>query len=1506
MSVINRRAESLDFERGREAAQRLWKLGLEATQIDDPLTPDFAQGALDELDLLQQGTPGILREVLEGAQSSAEQLHVESFHGLIEVVQNADDVGAHEVRIAIRKNRRHSTLLIAHDGDRVRLEHVIAMTLAFVSTKRDDPRAKGRFGIGLKTLGRLGKCLTVHCAPYHFAIEGNRVRPSKPARSIAGFHDPRSTDTLLELHLRPEFDIDEFCSWFSMLGAQALVFLDKVRSLRLFDIRRRKTVAHHRLTVLPTQVVTLPGLKEPCRCTTLKVPRTGRYWSRYEIDKKVPPNLKRLHKAMGETTPIGVALPGRPDDRGKLCAGLPLGIPTQLPISLNAQFDMDTARGAIQHVKLNEWLLGRITEVVTAVALDRLHKDPTEAWKAIPLRQEQTVPDDDWLSERITELVETIQARVRRRFNITIAGEQRRLREIAYEAVPLEGLIGQREVTGLRPKLWLLPKNTRDKEGRWRAILAELGGATLIDVEEATRLFDWEDDDLGQRDVRWFIKLARAALDEDLGEQLWYRRSVLTADDRRIVPPTPHVEGQLLLRSARPDSLASRLGLAHAVHPAYLSRWSDAVVVRKWLEENKMLHDAPDAESTLRALAAQEEGSEPITLDDDELRVLRDTFEEVTPEVAEELGPTVGRAIAFDVQQWKENKRVPATARPYDAYLPASIEDRKDGWSKAAARTPGINWVHPRYEEVLRRAGRRRRKRGERNTLAARALFRLLGAAAAPRLVEPDYYETRFDDPASPIDVLQLSLSQREALVELKRHATHLKDDRLSPDLAAVLRDLRRVRKLRQRRDRVRALLSTLEREWTGLYADHVTAEAVYSQNTWHRAGTIPTSWIGRAMDEPWLTNEAGKPTPPRNLAVRTPATEAIFGDYRELYARELDESDSFSPLVRALRVTTDPEVSELVEQLGELRQSGDVPDNRPLELRYAAIAAACKKREPSPDDKVGDLTVRQLRARFGTQRTKPGLIYANDQWLPPSRVYLGARIFGIRHAFVSEKSAPIRLWQTLRIAPPTMVDCIEVLGEVAGGAKESLDEETLVNTYLYLEERLKDATARDRRRLRSLPLWTGTDWKTSRPVYVTDVAEVAMALSNRISVWQLPVAATVVPKLIEATGVTVLNATSFDTIVHQNAFLTGATLERQFKSAVELLQDWLARHDRRLARAHSVPWEALAKPRIACDPDLQLELRIDRRSPIAVRARAHVSHDPLTFYFADADAVGEDDAGGQMLASLFTAGDRDKLALAWGRCWAKAGRGERGAVALAEDTGDETSLKALFEQASRTKPLKRSSRPAKRATRKKDSLSATAELPVRRLKTLDQLSGKTVDLVGADATDPSPKGRRRGLGRKLPPGKRIGKRGKPAPRSAPLDYSDKEKEDLAVVVLHLAINGEATELRDYRHLRGVGADALDKVGRSFEIKAHYGAMPDEVTLTGAEAERAFVKREKFFLAVISGLEEGYETIVKIIPNPLRNLDFKPSTSVTLAGITRRKSAIEVRFPDTTLDGLNV
>ena len=136
-------------------------------------------------------------------------------------------------------------------------------------------------------------------------------------------------------------------------------------------------------------------------------------------------------------------------------AGLPLGIQTQLPFSLNAQFDPDTARRGIQHGKLNEWLLRRIAELVSSVALHLVEHKPALVWRAIPLRNEQDVSGEEWISVRMADLVAATQAKLGKQLTLSIDGSPERLRDIVYEAVRIDLLIKQAEVDGLKPNLGL-------------------------------------------------------------------------------------------------------------------------------------------------------------------------------------------------------------------------------------------------------------------------------------------------------------------------------------------------------------------------------------------------------------------------------------------------------------------------------------------------------------------------------------------------------------------------------------------------------------------------------------------------------------------------------------------------------------------------------------------------------------------------------------------------------------------------------------------------------------------------------------------------------------------------------------------------------------------------------------------------------------------------------------------------------------------------------------------
>ena len=192
-----------DQEQARRVVREIWKIGIGSNSFEDPRTPEFAKAALSELVRLREDTPGIFEDVLEGADLGANQLAVEDTHGLMELVQNADDQRASWIRFGVRRRSGRSQLVVVHDGDPIRVNDVLAMCFAFVSTKRDHPRMKGKFGIGLKTLSRLADRFEVHCGPYHFAIVGSKFQIIRKTR-IARFYDPQSTDTLLVLPLKDE------------------------------------------------------------------------------------------------------------------------------------------------------------------------------------------------------------------------------------------------------------------------------------------------------------------------------------------------------------------------------------------------------------------------------------------------------------------------------------------------------------------------------------------------------------------------------------------------------------------------------------------------------------------------------------------------------------------------------------------------------------------------------------------------------------------------------------------------------------------------------------------------------------------------------------------------------------------------------------------------------------------------------------------------------------------------------------------------------------------------------------------------------------------------------------------------------------------------------------------------------------------------------------------------------------------------------------------------------
>ena len=76
---------------------------------------------------------------------------------------------------------------MGHDGDPVRLHHVLGLATPWFSTKRDEAQSFGRFGIGLSALRSLSAAIEVHCSPYHVRLGDPTLSPIEPLKLPTAF-----------------------------------------------------------------------------------------------------------------------------------------------------------------------------------------------------------------------------------------------------------------------------------------------------------------------------------------------------------------------------------------------------------------------------------------------------------------------------------------------------------------------------------------------------------------------------------------------------------------------------------------------------------------------------------------------------------------------------------------------------------------------------------------------------------------------------------------------------------------------------------------------------------------------------------------------------------------------------------------------------------------------------------------------------------------------------------------------------------------------------------------------------------------------------------------------------------------------------------------------------------------------------------------------------------------------------------------------------------------------
>jgi hypothetical protein len=1440
---------------GSIAARMVWDDQPGVDALIDPRTPEFANAVVTGLASALASSPGALKKMMRGAAAAAEDMNVEPFQGLTEIIQNADDLRASEVRFAFRDTDDGRELLIVHDGQPVAVQHVLGMALPFVTTKTHRTDQRGRFGIGLKTLMRIAHNLAIHSAPYHFSGDQLSVQLVRAEKPLPGFYHP-ATDTMIVLRLKPDFSEEGLKAWLAEWKDDGLMFLTWVSSFRWCDLAGA-TLDGRTLSFGAWENITLVGdCTRVAALSKRQVQSASASWTVWCATLMVPSHLHPAHKARPEETRISVAVPSA-SDAGGLYIGFKTRIGVDLPFSLDAQFDPSTTRETLIESTWNNWLIERCGDVLGEIARGCLLVAPKDAWRLIPVAAEYIGNEGDrWLRSGFAKSFEVMRNWLGENAAILIGGAPVALSGIAYELVELSELLTSADIEALAEGPRALPREVRDADGRWRTVLGQIGVCANVGTTEL--LGGFKQSLFQPKGPAWWVKAARALVEIHADEELFDVPFWLTDEGRAVVCKRGGTTARPLVLGGEFSYFALRWNLLDRLHDAYGIE-EDGDVVIKWLNEHAAFRRGIDTATELAAFA-EHFAATPLEIADEDLRNLRDRFDELRDHHANEIGHAVGAALMVDGFVYMNGKVHRQKVRPTEAYLCKTLDGDFPYWPTAAENVPGIYWVSARYDEILKTgATRARRKRADGTTSRGpRKFLVLLGVESAPRLKRTGLVRW-----GGTTRTRELRAAQAEQVPA----------DWISPDLDRVLSTFPKLSK-KELRERSPALFKAIGRAWERSYVDRKMVPSQHEARVYvYPRVPVTAQWLIQLRETPWVAVGKGELVTPNEAVVKTQETQTLYAS--TAFAIGIELGDLSSDFAATVELVTSVQVSDLVNLLRETRETGkDVEDAQVMAIyrniaKYVPASVAWNSR-------IGDITVQELRKAFSESQ---GLIHVGgDVWRRPNELMRGKDIFHDRSRFVSGGPSVANLWSALDVREPALDDCLTFLKSLARQAYGVGVTSRLIDVYRYMEPLLANAERRHRERMKALPLYCGDRWQSERPIFLIDEPELRSQLAKALPVkrfWTPPCDLRELPSFVGFTGVT----RSEPTLIVADDL--GAAQDRgdgerpHFRQAVNHLSDELARNDPEVRQRIAISWDALREiPLLVHAGPIAVLARDEELSEerIPIQLQALIVRDPLELHVWD-EALPKREYGGHAIASLFPHASRRGIEAEWVVAWQDARETAFAAIRLASD---EEYADAMEERAAKINA----------APRRKISVSTPggkgSAVEPRTLKnSVGPILGATL-VPGSDPKSALPSAKPK-LHDTPPPAKPS----EPGSRTGPRAYTDRDLELRGWELLRQVLETSAEELLvDFRNRHGVGADGAIDWKTFVEMKATGRAPQSSIEMSNAEYERAKERGNDFILALVSGLEEGYMDEVRLIFDPANRATVRPLNGVKLVALT--------------------
>ncbi|MER7540563.1 hypothetical protein ABTX77_38220 [Streptomyces sp. NPDC097704] len=1510
-------------ERAVRSADRLFaqEKTREAIAVPEPEGGAATAAAIERLGELFATLPWMVRHAFDRTRNHAGNLSSDRLQGLSEIVQNAEDLGATDVRVLAREH----DLLVAHNGTPVRLADVMALALPWLSSKADQTEATGRFGIGLMTLQSLSPLLEVHNGHYRVRIGDPYVSMAEPLDVPRWFAD--DAWTVLRIPVEPGvIDPETVDEWLDSWSSGALLFLGRVAAVTHLDaqgeVRRRLALTRE---AGPAFEAEIGGAAAEVETHLGRAADDGPRWLVCRATVPSPSGVDRAHKAAAPTTTLAVALPLGHAGPGRIHVGLPVE-ETGPALWANAQFDPLVSRQALDDTLWNRALVPLVADLWTAAVLRQFRHDPVHAWSAVPLPGD--VRDGRGPAAVLERrLLDRSRRLVSAKLLLDVPGEgPLALESLAVEDAELEGVVTEEEVARLAKLPSALPGSMRDPEGRWREVLwdwEENGVAAPKRIEVFDTLGLVGD---ATRSPAATVRLVARVIEAGWSVYLPSREWLVDSSGARY-----RTGGAVpVVFAAAPRGLAVDLGLAREIHPAFLAETDEAQSVRRWLGKQGVLLDDDDPAAVIERLSefgAARGGGAGLPLTDDQLVALRDGFTHVPENSRESWGRKVGLAVRLQGYRYtSDGEREEVETAPARAYLPSRLDsaEREESFAFAAGPASGPVWLRPRYADVLQGGG-----------IGALRFLRLLGAETAPRLRSHPGLYRRFERRSRGLHAAVASgpEARRKALSALG--ATYTLDDRDCPDLHAVASDIARDEDPGRRRRRAAALLHVLGRSWSR-FSEHAEVAAAYDRHTWQNQGRTPAFWLWQLRDVPWLDDRDGGPSRPSRLRTRTAATVAVYGDGDPhfLHPEIQEQAGRRTEVLRALEIVGDARTGDLVDCLRRLRREEEEGADRDLpaaRIVYQALAERVTGREVS--GRVGDMPFPEVRLAFGAGE---GLVLTDSGWRRPAECLLGDPLFGASRAFAPTFPGHEPFWTRLGARRPTVEDAAAVIRDLAGedrkagrdipeGTTQSVVLETLKLLRDLSGSRPEELTAG---RLGRIPLVTSRGWRSKRPVYAVEDPLVAEGLGREHAVWRPGAELEQFRPLAGVMRLTWIGAEQLTTCAP--AAWHDAEATELVGAAVAHLREDLRRDAPDVARGLDGSWDELAALTVCVAPDLTCRVELpDAGGAVEVPVEAGVDWSSGTLYVRHTSAVNRPTVVGASIAARFP-GKRREAALAWGAACDRAEQGRTAVeLSLAEDRVRRDEEAAAAERDRRLRDMRDEAHRRGRAegkgtgrgtgTGRRPSVGASSATGGQGQVPRGTTSGRSASVPGGPEPVTSvrrlvdPRALRlvveRGSIAAPRPGaepatdtpSRKGGSGLPRPRSGAAvpqqrtsarPFTTVEQEEVALDLVRRALALDETELRDLRAQRGLGADAVDELARFYELKTYGPAEPDTIQLTPAEFRRA-LESDDFFLVIVSGLEAGTApTTVRIILDPLKHLPYRLSENVLVSGIRSAQSLV--------------